>query len=119
MQLQNIFWVEDKYISHHQLKKIMPRKSNWTLIEIYSQKTVLLEVYGITAKQGLEILLQTVIFICVKQMEKYWGRVNWLVQTEKNLCICWEARHISILPTRESRRDVLPVEIMRFSLGVK
>lgn len=59
------------------------------------------------AKQGIEILLQTIIFTCMKQMEKYWDRVNWLVSTEKDLlCICWEARHISIPSPGESRRCV-------------
>lgn len=71
------------------------------------------------AKQGIEILLQTIIFTCMKQMEKCWDRVNWLVSTEKDLlCICWEARHVSIPPTGESRIDVYPVEIMCFALWV-
>lgn len=67
------------------------------------------------AKQGIDILLQTIIFTCVKQMEKYRDRVNWLVSTEKDLlCICLEAGHISIPPAAESGRDLYPVAIMCF-----
>lgn len=67
------------------------------------------------AKQGIDILLQTIIFTCVKQMEKYRDRVNWLVSTEKDLlCICLEAGRISIPPAAESGRDLYPVAIMRF-----
>lgn len=67
------------------------------------------------AKQGIDILLQTIIFTCVKQMEKYRDRVNWLVLTEKDLlCVCLEARHISIPPAAESGRDLHPVAIMCF-----
>lgn len=112
--------MEHKYISHvANCQRLRHLRAHCTLIEIYCQESILLEGYGIVAKQGIEISLQTIIFTCVKQMEKYWDRVNWLVSTEKDLlCICWAARRVSIPPTGGSRRDVYPVEITCFSLWV-
>lgn len=61
------------------------------------------------SKTGDKDLIRDHHFYLYVANGKYWGRVNWLAPMGKDLlCVCWEARHISLSPTGGRRKVCTP-----------